>query len=254
VRRPVSWQPIVIAHRGGFSRAPENTLSAFRAARAAGAGMIELDVRMSADVELVVHHDLRLGRTVRGRGRIPDLPFRELRRLDAGALFHRRRERVPLLAEVLKWLPAALYLNVEVKTGGDTGRRELCARRCCEVLRRSGKSRRVVLTSFDHLFLRRVRRCDPRLAMGVLFQRSRDARVRPSDLARRVGAKVFVCSTSQVRRRFVADARSHGLAVWCYGVNTGLDLERMRQYRIDAIITDDPALMRDLLKRGGRSR
>jgi glycerophosphoryl diester phosphodiesterase len=246
----------VIAHRGGSSQAPENTMRAFRAARAAGAGMIELDVRMSADMELVVHHDLRLGRTVRGRGRIPDLSLPDLRTLDAGVLFHRRRgrERIPLLAEVLEWLPAGMRLNVEVKTEGDTGRRELCARRCCEVLRRSGKSRRVVLTSFDHFFLRCVRRCDERPAVGVLFRRSRDARVKPSDLARRVGAKIFVCSTSQVRHRFVADAHSHGLALWCYSVSTGLDLEHMRQYRVDGIITDDPARMRDLLKRGKRCR
>src|SRR5947208_10876075 len=49
--------PLVIAHRGATQRAPENSLDAFEAAISARADMVELDVRLTADARLVVHHD-----------------------------------------------------------------------------------------------------------------------------------------------------------------------------------------------------
>ena len=60
-------RPLVIAHRGASVDRPENTVAAFAEARVQGADWVELDVRLSADGVLVVHHDAHLadGRLIR---------------------------------------------------------------------------------------------------------------------------------------------------------------------------------------------
>src|SRR5512132_2317510 len=115
---------IIGAHRGSSGNAPENTLAAFRLAAKVGVDMIELDVRLTADRHLVVFHDRRLGRTVRGSGPVWMKTLAELRDLDAGSWFgHRfRRERIPTLHEVFHAVPRSVGINIEVKTDGDSRR------------------------------------------------------------------------------------------------------------------------------------
>lgn len=115
---------LVIAHRGGAGRAPENTLAAFTRAAALGAEAIELDVRLSRDGEVVVIHDSTVDRTTDHRGRVADYNASELAQLDAGyrftpdrgATFPFRGQRIgiPRLADVIAAVPAAPLL-IEVK-------------------------------------------------------------------------------------------------------------------------------------------
>src|SRR4030095_2633215 len=103
--------PDVFAHRGGAALAPENTLAAFERGLTLGADGIELDVHLSRDGAVVVHHDATVDRTTDGRGAVSGLTADELARLDAGYHFrgdsgdgHPFRGRgigVPRLAEVL---------------------------------------------------------------------------------------------------------------------------------------------------------
>ncbi len=82
--------PMVIAHRGDISTAPENTLSAFQNALVAGADGIELDVRLTRDGQLIVFHDRRLERTSDGHGLVSRKSFAEVRSLDVGCWFEQR--------------------------------------------------------------------------------------------------------------------------------------------------------------------
>ncbi|MGH9167107.1 MAG: glycerophosphodiester phosphodiesterase, partial [Acidimicrobiia bacterium] len=88
-RQPVPLA--AIAHRGSSLAHPENTMEAFRAAQAEGADMIELDVRLSRDGQLIVHHDARLSAE---RLPVDSLTRAELRQLAS---------HVPTLEEVLWW-------------------------------------------------------------------------------------------------------------------------------------------------------
>src|SRR5207247_3139872 len=80
-----SSRPLVFAHRGGSKLGPENTIAAFDRGLAAGADGLELDVHLSRDGVVVVHHDRALGRTNRGAGRLRDRTADELATFDVPA-------------------------------------------------------------------------------------------------------------------------------------------------------------------------
>src|SRR5712691_3935269 len=83
-------RPLVFAHRGGSALAPENTIEAFDNGLALGADGLELDIQLSRDGVVVVHHDRTLDRTTSLRGPVADRTADEL-----------RRAAVPTLADVL---------------------------------------------------------------------------------------------------------------------------------------------------------
>lgn len=107
----------IAAHRGASATRPENTIAAFREAVRLGAGQIELDIRTTADGQLVVMHDATVDRTTSGHGHVSELTLAQIRELDAGGwkgpAF--RGERVPTLAEALRAMPRDVWLNLHVK-------------------------------------------------------------------------------------------------------------------------------------------
>lgn len=95
-----------IAHRGGAHDAPENTLAAIRLAAQNGADAVELDLEFTKDEVAILMHDDTVERTTNGYGKLSDLPFAEVRKLNAAAK-HRLRhlytdEKVPTLREAIK--------------------------------------------------------------------------------------------------------------------------------------------------------
>ena len=109
--------PLIIAHRGDTTSAPENTIPAFKKALNLGADGIELDVRLTKDQKLVVFHDRVLGRTSAGSGPVNHYTQDEMRKLDVGSWFGPgfQGERVPTLDEVFESLPRSYLINVEMK-------------------------------------------------------------------------------------------------------------------------------------------
>src|SRR3954465_6157212 len=83
-RRSMWPYPTIIAHRGGGTLAPENTLAAMRCGLARGFHAVEFDVMLSQDGVPVVVHDPVLGRTVAGSGNVADHTARQLAAMDAG--------------------------------------------------------------------------------------------------------------------------------------------------------------------------
>lgn len=99
----MSKAPTIVGHRGAPLLAPENTLASFSRAIALGVRKIELDVHLTSDAQVVVHHYGELGVTDNGKGLIFDKPLAYIQSLDAGSWFSKKfcGERIPLLDEVL---------------------------------------------------------------------------------------------------------------------------------------------------------
>jgi glycerophosphoryl diester phosphodiesterase len=107
---------------------------------------------------------------------------------------------------------------------------------------------RVLVSSFDHKFLRRVHVLDPSISTGALYLSVRDTGKKPSALARTVGTRTFICSRTQLRKRFVEDAHNHGIQVACYVINTSEHLEQVLRHGVDVVVTDFPKRIRGLLR------
>src|SRR5688500_10380188 len=105
--------PILLAHRGDLSHAPENTLPAFQQAIQKGADGVELDVKLTRDGHVVVFHDMSVNRTTNGTGKLASLTLETIRNLDAGSWFHEKFKgiQVTLIDEVFVTYGVATKIN-----------------------------------------------------------------------------------------------------------------------------------------------
>lgn len=110
----ITMQPKLIVHRGNTKNHPENTLSAFQAALESGADVIELDVHMTSDGGLIVHHDYYLGSPDNGEGRIFERDLLYIQSLKIG-----KAEKIPTLAEVFEVIGKKLRYEIELKGFGE---------------------------------------------------------------------------------------------------------------------------------------
>ena len=214
----------VIAHRGCTETGLlENTLDAFDEARRLGADGVELDVRLTADGALAIHHDA----DVAGLG-----PICELGAADLPA-------HVPLLADALAACEG-MRVNVEIKNvpqdpGWDPG--EAVAALTAATIEESGWTERVIVSSFQPSTLRAVQAADGRLALGALWGLTVDP-ARALDDASAAGFEAVHPFVATVTPALVAAAHDAGLAVNVWTVNAPDDLRAMAGLGADAVITD----------------
>lgn len=240
-------RPLIEAHRGDSSNAPENTLAAFRRALGSGVHSIELDVHPAMDGTLMVIHDDTVNRTTDGSGYVWDMAVDELLRLDAGAKFDRTfaGEKIPRLSDVLEMVvPTPVLLNVEIKA---TPAGALVPQNVARLLRRFGKEREYIVSSFDLSSLLRVRAIAPEIALALI---GNGPEVLAS--ARRHGFPWIHCNYRTVDKGLVTAAHGHGVRVAVWTVNHPDMLPYWRALGVDKICTNRPALM--LAASGGLSR
>ncbi len=237
--RATSGKVSIIGHRGAPDCAPENTLASFKEALAQGADIVELDVQLAADEHVVVFHDEHLERTSDGHGALAEHSLAELQSLDAGSWFAPRfvGESIPNLDQVLAWAKDRVPLFIELKHGS-YATPELDAQ-TVELVRAHGLQERVVLISFDHPALRRVKGLAPELAVGPLYVAQPDD---PITLARSIPAESLHPHWTAVEADEVARCHRAGLAVAPWGA--GMDYPRMLATGVDAFNADHPARVR----------
>ena len=161
--------PLLYAHRGYSSRAPENTLSAFEAARTAGIPGIELDVHRCASGELVVIHDHDLKRLAGYEGIVEECDWAVLSKLDVGVWKDERfrGERIPLMADVFDLIGDSLYFDIEIKSRGD--RPGALEHQLLELIRARGLTERCIVSSFDPRTIALTKRLAPEIPTAVIY-------------------------------------------------------------------------------------
>ncbi|MCS7463877.1 glycerophosphodiester phosphodiesterase [Paenibacillus doosanensis] len=241
-------KPIIIAHRGAKGMAPENTLGAFRLGVEQGCEAIELDVHLSADGEIIVCHDETLDRTTNGKGMICEKTLAEIKSLDAGSWHSEayRGETVPTLGEVFDAVPGSLMINVEVKQSYDGN----MDRKLVQFLRERDLFDRVVVSSFDHQCLHRIKVLEPKTKIGLLYQLRL---YNPAAYAKTFGVDVYSLHPYHrlIDREEVEQAIRAGLHMYPYTANEEQDLKALIDWGVSGIITDYPGRLKDLLALGG---
>jgi glycerophosphoryl diester phosphodiesterase len=244
-----SGKVLVIGHRGALGLAPENTLAGFRKGLECGADLLELDVHLTADGELAVIHDSDVSRTTDGHGRVRQMTLAQLRALDAGSWFDPsfRGERIPSLPEVLDWARGRIPLVVEIK--GDPEPAPDIEARLVETLRAHAMLDEVIVISFHHPSVRRVKEIAPDVATGILYQaRLVDA----VGAARAARADAIRPSWSYVSRELVEEAHVAGLCASTWNANDDERAAYLVDLGVDSIGSDYPDRLRRYVDRVGR--
>jgi len=225
----------IYAHRGLHRQERENTLASFRAAVALGVDGVELDVRRCADGTLVIHHDPVAEGAVIAQVNRRDLP-----------------DYVPSLAAAMDTLEG-VKVNVEIKNIQEAGEPTYdatgqFARQVLDFLHESGWAPRVIISCFDEATCAQVRQYDPAIEVGWLLWGIdlSSALVR----ARALGLNAVHPHFSTLSEPAMEQARELGLDVNVWTVNEPSDIERVAQWGVASIITDDPALVRTVLTNG----
>jgi glycerophosphoryl diester phosphodiesterase len=241
----LDWDgPIPVAHRGGAAEQPENTMTAFSAAVALGYRYVETDVHATADGVLVAFHDDRLDRVTDRTGLIAELPWSTVReaRVDG-------REPIPPLEDLLGAFPGA-RINIDAKADASVDP-------LVDVLRRTDAVDRVCVAAFDDARIARLVAALP----GVCASMGPRQLVRLMGAAQRlpVGSFTGQCAQVPVRRgpvtvvtpRFVAAAHARGIHVHVWTIDDADEMRRLLDLGVDGIMTDRPAVLRDVLTERG---
>jgi len=223
---------LVVAHRGASAAFPPgNTIAAFAGAVVEAADWVELDVHLTADGQVIVHHD-----PVLGDGRI--IGEIERRHLP---------EFVPTLHEALAAC-GPLSVNVEIKPDGVDALRAELIDQVVTILLSGGEPHRFLVTSFDHDIVDSVRGAAPMLPTGLLlFDNSRE------DVLQRAvdgGHTAINPWAPLVDGEFVDRAHDMGIAVNVWTVDQPEQIRLLQAAGVDAIITNVPRLCRDVLNEG----
>lgn len=234
--------PKIIAHRGGGSLAPENTLAALRCGLAHGFHAVEFDVMLSADRIPVLMHDPEFGRTVRGRGKVCETSADVLVTMDAGAWFGAAftGERVPTYDRVVTFCKEnRVWMNVEIKPASgfevQTGRvvAEYTQRLFADAL--AARARLPLLSSFSFDALAAARVEAPEVPRGLLVD------VVPSDWRERLRALDAIALHTNHKKltpEIAAAVKHAGYGLFCYTVNTHERAREILGWGVDAFCTD----------------
>lgn len=259
-RGPDEGWPTNFAHRGASTKAPENTLEAFRLAVEDGAGGLELDVHMTSDGRVAVIHDDSVDRTTGGQGLVRDMTLREVQGLDGGYRFtpdrgdtypyRGRGVRVPELGEILREFPDQ-RVNIDIKEawpGVETA--------VLETIAGAGAGDRVLVVSEIPSVLERFRELSGgSISTGAsrreiedfyLYSRLRlESLLRPSYDALQV--PVEFGGREVVTPRFVEAAHKRGVRVDVWTIDDPAEMWRLLDLGADVVMTNRPEVLEEVV-------
>jgi glycerophosphoryl diester phosphodiesterase len=213
--------PLVVAHRGAWRPAPQNSLEAFEEAVQLGCDAIELDVRRTLDGRVVVVHDARSG-------------IRPVAKLTHQELQGRARHRhAPALEEVLELVAGRIGVDLELKEDG-------YVEQAMAIVKRRLAPEQYVVTSFRDSVLPTVKRTAPAVRTGLLLSPNRHIGQLPQRVAT---TKVdFLAPHARLARAgLLTWAAARELPSWVWTVNDRRALRLLGEDpRVAAVITDRP--------------
>lgn len=223
-------QILNIGHRGAKGHLSENTLESFQKAIDIGVNGIELDVHLSADGHIIVIHDETIDRTTNGQGRVKEMSLAVLQTYEIDYQF-----RIATLAEVFDLVDRKVLINIELKVY-ETAQPvvDLIEK---YVLEKGWQYTDFLISSFDWVALETVRSLHAEIPIGVLTSTDLDLAIAFSKV---IQAETIHPYFHLLTQQNVAYMQSKNLRVFSWTINELEDLERVKSFGVDGIITDFP--------------
>jgi glycerophosphoryl diester phosphodiesterase len=230
----------VVAHRGAAGAAPENTLAAVRRALEDGTDWVEIDVQETVDGEVVVMHDSDFMKLAGNPLKVWDGTLAQVQDIDIGSWFGPAfsAERVPTLAAVLEEVRGKARLVIELKYYGHDQQLE---QRVVDIVEQAGMVDAVAIMSLKYEGIQKLHKLRPDWNIGLLSAKS------IGNLAN-LDVDFLAVNTGMATPGFVRRAQEQDKQVFVWTVNDRVSMFRMFSLGINGIITDEPAMAREVLE------
>ena len=231
---------LIIAHRGAAGAAPENTLAAIRQAIQDDSDWVEIDVQESRDGHVIVVHDSDFMKLAGRAEKVWDTDLSAIQQIDVGSWFDPKfsNERVPTLEQVLQVIrDGDSSLVIELKYYGHDDALE---QRVVEIVEAMDMSHRVVIMSLKLEGVHKLKKLRPGWTGGLL------AATALGDITR-LDADFLAVNQNMADAGFIRRAHKAGKTVFVWTVNDPLSLTHWMSMGVDGIITDEPALAKDII-------
>ncbi|PRY22965.1 glycerophosphoryl diester phosphodiesterase [Aliiruegeria haliotis] len=237
----------VIAHRGAAGARPENTMASFALAIEDKADWIELDVQESADDEVIVMHDSDFMKIAGVDLKTWDATADGLADIDIGSWYEEdySGERTPTLREVLELAKdSGTRVLIELKYYGHD---RMLEQRVADVVEETGMQDQVRAMSLKYGAVQKMKALRPEWKVGLL------ATATVGNVTA-LEADFLAVNMAAASLRLTRAAHEAGKEIYVWTVNDPLGMSQMASLGVDGLITDEPALAREVLsQRAGLS-
>ncbi|MEP5763564.1 MAG: glycerophosphodiester phosphodiesterase family protein [Halieaceae bacterium] len=242
---------IVYGHRGARGEAPENTIAGARHAVARGVRALEIDLRLSADGQLVVAHDAGLKRCTGASGKLNQLKAAELGRLDARAdgppWPNKRGTGIPGMSALYKAVPEIKHWQLELKSLGKKNNPALAAATVDWLRQHKAPA---VVTSLEPDLICAVKEALPNQATGYVSTTAQpEATLAACDCDFLIAHWQTLTDRRQLRR-----LQARGIHISCWTVNDASVIEQLFKLGVDSVISDYPSMALPLVAALQRKR
>ena len=230
----------VIAHRGAAGAAPENTLASIHRAIADGTDWVEIDVQETRDGHVVVVHDSDFMKLAGDPVKVWEGDLERIRTIDVGSWFDPAfsDERVPTLEEVLQLIREGdSSLVIELKYYGHDEKLE---QRVVDLVEAAGMADQVMIMSLKLQGVQKLKQLRPDWTGGLL------AATAVGDITQ-LEADFLAVNQGIASIGFIRRAHKAGKQVFVWTVNDALSMAHWMSVGVDGVITDEPALARNIL-------
>jgi len=239
-----NYSPLIIAHRGASAVEPEHTFDAYDQALKDGAEYIEIDLRRTADGELVAMHDETVDRTTDGKGLVEELTLEEVKAMDAG-----EGQTVPTMKEILERYGSEVQYYIETRE--DSAGELVMEGEILQLLDQYAiPKEQVILQSFSQASIQSLHELDPELTLVQLLKKKDVEQLREQDLQALQGKAIGVGIYAGILEESTVDLiQQQELEVHAYyRGDERVWTEKMLQYEVDGIFSDDPAFLKTEIK------
>lgn len=232
-------KPIIYAHKGASSSAPENTMAAFRLAKAFGADGIELDVQLTRDSKLVVIHDEDIRRTSTGSGLVNRFTYDDLKEYSFGSSFSDdyADEKIPLLEDIIKFIKDEdMYLNIELKN--NIIRYPNIEELTIDLIVKYDIADKTIISSFNHWSIASIKNINSKIKTGLLYSAGL---YNPGGYAKLCNADAVHPYYYGMQPEIIENCHKYNVMVNAWTVDNNSDITNICKAGVDGIITNYPS-------------